>query len=133
MISDHFEPIIHGKAKKESIPIFKSGLLLVASLMLFSLNSCLKNDLQLSSKGTTRTDHSPNKKQEKRAADPHIFFCVWTQMPEFPKGQVALKRYLQGHIQYPSVARKEGIHGTVVVQFLINADGSIEDVREVGS
>ncbi len=54
------------------------------------------------------------------------------QMPTFPGGENALMKYLRDHIRYPSVARENGIQGTVVVQFVVNTDGSIVDVKPVG-
>ncbi|HEX5111287.1 MAG TPA: TonB family protein [Saprospiraceae bacterium] len=50
------------------------------------------------------------------------------QKPEFPGGNEAMYKYLRGHLTYPAAARENGISGTVVVQFLVNASGDIEKV-----
>lgn len=55
------------------------------------------------------------------------------QMPSFPGGQQALMEYLRDHVRYPAIARENGIQGTVVVQFVVNTDGSIVEVRTVGA
>jgi periplasmic protein TonB len=48
---------------------------------------------------------------------------VWTeQMPEFNGN---LSAYLQKHLRYPDAARENNIEGRVVVQFVVNEDGSI--------
>lgn len=57
------------------------------------------------------------------------------KMPAFPGGDQALQAYLQKNIRYPAAARENGIEGTVVLQFVVNTDGSISDIkplREVG-
>lgn len=55
------------------------------------------------------------------------------QMPRFQGGEKALMKYLHDHIRYPAAARENGIQGTIVVQFIINADGSIEAVKTIGA
>ena len=51
------------------------------------------------------------------------------QMPEFPGGQSALKKYLSDNIKYPALAVEYGKQGTAIIQFVVNADGSISDVE----
>lgn len=51
------------------------------------------------------------------------------QKPEFPGGDAALFKYVSDSIRYPSLARENGIQGKVIVSFLINKDGSINDVK----
>jgi protein TonB len=66
-------------------------------------------------------------------ADANKVFQFVEQMPSFPGGEDALMKYLHDHIRYPAVARENGIQGTVVVQFVVNTDGSIVDVKTVGA
>jgi protein TonB len=40
---------------------------------------------------------------------------------------------LHDHIHYPAVACENGIQGTIVVQFIVNTDGTIVDVKTVGA
>ena len=53
------------------------------------------------------------------------------QMPRFPGGEAALMRYLQENIQYPAEAAKNNIQGRVVVQFVVEKDGHIGEVKVV--
>lgn len=48
---------------------------------------------------------------------------------EFPGGTEALYKYLSSNIHYPEAARENGTQGTVILQFTVNADGSIEDIQ----
>lgn len=60
--------------------------------------------------------------------DNQIFMIV-EQMPQFPNGDI--NAYLSSHIKYPVVAQENGIQGRVIVQFVVNQDGSIVDVTVV--
>ena len=54
-------------------------------------------------------------------------FQVVENQPEFPGGMGELMKYLQKNIKYPPVCQDQGIQGRVVVQFVVNSDGSIVD------
>jgi protein TonB len=54
-------------------------------------------------------------------------FQVVEDMPEFPGGTQALLQYLKKNIKYPTICQEQGIQGRVVVQFVVNKDGSIVD------
>ena len=49
------------------------------------------------------------------------------QMPQFPGGYQALNTYINTHVRYPSDA-PVGRKGQVVIQFVVNADGSLSDL-----
>lgn len=54
-------------------------------------------------------------------------FQVVEAMPEFPGGMAELMKYLQKSIKYPSISQENGVQGRVIVQFVVNKDGSIVD------
>jgi len=54
---------------------------------------------------------------------------VVDQLPEFPGGEDELIRYLSEHIQYPERAREQGAQGKVVVGFVVNKDGLIDELK----
>ena len=58
-------------------------------------------------------------------------FQVVEQQPEFPGGMAELMKYLQKNIKYPSICQEQGIQGRVIVQFVVNTDGSIVDAQVV--
>ena len=60
-------------------------------------------------------------------------FEVVENMPEFPGGQAALMQYLAKNIKYPTIAQENGTQGRVIVQFVVNKDGSIVDAKVVRS
>ncbi|MGK7369734.1 MAG: energy transducer TonB [Candidatus Halalkalibacterium sp. M3_1C_030] len=55
------------------------------------------------------------------------FFVVVENMPELIGGM----KKLQGCVNYPEMARKAGIEGQVVVQFVVNTEGKVEDPRVI--
>ena len=60
-------------------------------------------------------------------------FEVVENMPDFPGGQAALMQYLAKNIKYPTIAQENGTQGRVIVQFVVNKDGSIVDAKVVRS
>ena len=56
-------------------------------------------------------------------------FNVVEQMPEFPGGSIELMKFLSENIKYPEAASKAGTQGRVIAQFIVEADGSISNVK----
>lgn len=56
-------------------------------------------------------------------------YTVVENPPKFPGGDQARAEYLSSKIVYPEGARKNGIEGTVYVSFIVQADGSVTDVK----
>ena len=56
-------------------------------------------------------------------------FDVVEQMPSFPGGMGALMSWLSQNIKYPVIAAENGVQGRVIVQFVVEKDGSITDVK----
>jgi len=56
-------------------------------------------------------------------------FDVVEQMPSFPGGPSALMQYLNSNITYPVIAAENGVQGRVIIQFVVEKDGSVSDVH----
>ena len=50
-------------------------------------------------------------------------------MPSFPGGDAALMRFISEHVVYPEEAAKNKIEGKVIVQFIVEKDGSVGEVK----
>ncbi len=48
-------------------------------------------------------------------------------MPSFPGGAKAMYKYIYTHIKYPVEARKNGIQGKVVIEFMVDEKGVLSD------
>lgn len=55
------------------------------------------------------------------------------QMPVFKGGDAEMMKFLGSNITYPADAVKAGVEGLVVVSFVIDAKGSVDDVKVVKS
>ena len=55
------------------------------------------------------------------------------QMPEYPGGVVEMTKFLQRNIQYPANAAKNEVEGRVILQFVVEKDGQIGEVKVVRS
>ncbi len=64
---------------------------------------------------------------EEEEEEPEIFFIVET-MPEFPGGELGLRKYIATHVKYPNIARENGIEGKVYVRFCVTSKGTVEKV-----
>lgn len=60
-------------------------------------------------------------------------YNVVEEQPEFPGGMGELMKFLQVNIRYPKEAQAKGIQGRVIVQFVVNSDGSICDEKLIKS
>ncbi len=60
--------------------------------------------------------------------EPEIFTVV-EQMPTFPGGDAEMIKYLSNNIKYPSIARDNGIEGTVVLEFIVDENGKISEIK----
>jgi protein TonB len=58
-------------------------------------------------------------------------YTVVEQMPEFPGGERALQKYLSNSVKYPVIATENGIQGKVFVNFVVDRNGSISNVKIV--
>ena len=58
-------------------------------------------------------------------------FKVVEQMPTFALGQVALLKYLEQNISYPQIAKENGVEGMVIVQMIVERDGSLSNVHVI--
>ncbi|HNZ69732.1 MAG: M56 family metallopeptidase [Prolixibacteraceae bacterium] len=57
-----------------------------------------------------------------------VFFIV-EEMPEYPGGEAALRKFISEKILYPVIAQENGIQGKVYVSFVVSADGSVRNAR----
>ncbi|MEZ4936032.1 MAG: energy transducer TonB [Crocinitomicaceae bacterium] len=67
---------------------------------------------------------------ENNSSDEEIFTIV-EQQPEFPGGFENMILYIQGNFVYPKEDFKNKIQGTVYIQFVIEKDGSVSNIRVI--
>ncbi|GAA6433452.1 MULTISPECIES: energy transducer TonB [Bacteroides] len=75
--------------------------------------------------------HIPVTVDEEVVVEDDIFVIV-EENPQFPDGGTAgLLQYLGKNIKYPTIPQENGTQGRVTVQFVVNKDGSIVDVKVI--
>lgn len=60
-------------------------------------------------------------------------FMVVEQMPEFPGGIKELMTYLKDNIKYPKAAQDKKVQGRVIVQFVVEKDGTPTEFNVIRS
>jgi len=51
------------------------------------------------------------------------------EMPQFPNGEKALQIWIAENVKYPAEAQEKNIEGRVYVGFVVNKEGSVEEVK----
>ncbi|GHT08125.1 cell envelope biogenesis protein TonB [Bacteroidia bacterium] len=126
------------KKQTSSISIVKYTLVIPLFTALLFFNSCLKTDKQQGQEPASEPEvttiaigePSPNEATEKQSTDAKIWEIV-EQIPQFPGGDGELLKWLADNIEYPQSAIDQSITGTVIMKFVVLADGSIGDVEIV--
>lgn len=68
---------------------------------------------------------------EKKGEATKDVFKIVEQMPSYPGGPADLLKFLATNINYPKAAKDAGIEGMVVIQYVIEKDGSITNAKVV--
>lgn len=69
-----------------------------------------------------------NSAPEKEIEPDEVFFVV-EDMPEFPGGEMALRKEITSRVQYPEIAVEKGIQGKVFVSFVVAKNGKITNAK----
>jgi TonB family protein len=79
---------------------------------------------------TTKTkDYSPfsDIESEQKAIEGEIF-TMTEQMAEFTGDMGTFAKFLQMNLKYPAAAQRANVQGKVYIQFVVNTDGSIQNI-----
>lgn len=74
-----------------------------------------------------QTDQQKKKGTAKMKGDKVLDTC--DKLPEFEGGQEQLMKLLQANVRYPEAAQSMGVQGRIVVEFIVEKDGSVSDVK----
>lgn len=93
----------------------------------------VKNDIEVADNVSTVSEDMNTTHQiiwippvvETEVVDEDIIVDVAGIMPEFPGGMAALMKYLGTNIKYPTISQEMGSMGRVIVQFVVDKDGTI--------
>ena len=74
--------------------------------------------------------YTPVEVEEEEVEEEQIFQIV-EEAASFPGGIGECMKWLGKNIKYPTISQESGVQGRVIVQFVINRDGSIVDAKVV--
>ncbi|HDZ42074.1 MAG TPA: TonB family protein [Bacteroidetes bacterium] len=87
----------------------------------------LKEKVEAMSKVPTSAKATVDRKKKEE------IFVVVEDMPQFPGGMEALKSFIYDNLEYPEKPKQEGIEGKVTVEFTVDTQGNVEDIKVVKS
>ena len=88
------------------------------------VTSAVKNTAEIGEKAVESSD-------PKKVFTGKVYDLV-DEMPSFPGGLEELYKWIDNNVQYPAVARENGI-GRVIVKFIVEKDGSLSDSTVIRS
>ena len=81
------------------------------------VTSAVKNTAEIGEKAVESSD-------PKKVFTGKVYDLV-DEMPSFPGGLEELYKWIDNNVQYPAVARENGIEGRVILKFIVEKDGSL--------
>lgn len=79
----------------------------------------------------TVVEKKPEPVKEVKKDEGPVNMAMVEQKPTFPGGDSEMYKWLGNNIVYPPAASEEGVSGKVTVQFVVEKDGSITNVKVV--
>ncbi|MBQ3323624.1 MAG: energy transducer TonB [Muribaculaceae bacterium] len=76
-----------------------------------------------------KEEPKPEPKKEEPKPEKDEVFQSAAHMPSYPGGDAALMKYLSDHLRYPQAAADNNIQGKVIVQFVVEKNGKIGEVK----
>ena len=58
-------------------------------------------------------------------------FSVVEKMPEFPGGEAKMYEFIGKNMKYPNKAKEANVHGKVYVQFVVEEDGKLSNIKVI--
>ena len=119
---------------KRRINMIKKPKRSVRRLKLYSLTALAMTGVLFACSSSPKTQNSvatihQEKMQVASTPDTSKIFMEVEKMPEYPGGINALMNYLATNIHYPEKAKKDKVQGRVFINFVINKDGSVSNVK----
>lgn len=77
-----------------------------------------------------QTNNQVDRGEVSTNSDNTIYEVAATQ-PQYPGGHVALSNFVKSNIKYPADAKQKGVDGIVVLQFVVEKNGSLSDIKVI--
>ncbi len=71
--------------------------------------------------------------KEEEVKKDEVFVNIVEEPAEFPGGDLALYKYISDHVDYPMIARENGVQGKVLVKFIVDEQGNATNAEIIRS
>jgi TonB family protein len=98
----------------------------------FAQNKASKSKFYTTPIGIDKTEIENSDKSNRSGTTqtiPDTIYEYAEQMPEFPEGDKAMQSFIQKNIRYPKNAQYNGISGKVIIKFIVDENGNMQDVQ----
>ena len=124
--------------KKSASAAFKALLpVAVAALCAVTFADCNSQKESLLDNGIVKTsDNKGTIKVARQADENNDVFMVIEEMPEFPGGEMAMRKFIAENVRYPEDAKADNAQGTAYVKFIVDKTGKVTEpsiVRGTGN
>ena len=73
-------------------------------------------------------------KKIKYTCDEDSIYVIVDKMPEFPGGEIALRKFIDGHVKYPEdIPIEEANIGKIYIEFCVDKKGKVERTKVIRS
>lgn len=91
----------------------------------------IKVDLDAESTDDTKVEEIQIKEEKEPEEDPNVIFAIVEEQASPKNGMKAFYDFVYSKIKYPAQARRMQVEGRVFCEFVVNKDGSIQDVKVI--
>jgi len=127
LIKTRFKMMTKTKTKKTAL--LKMVFVVPAAVVLALIFSISVTDRVIAQTDSEVKKVANTQEPVKKAQKEEVIFTVVEKMPEYPGGKEAMFKFIGSNVKYPSEARKNGIHGTSYITYIVEKDGKVNDVR----
>ena len=118
----------------DGVPVSKEDVALVQKELITSVNVLSKEKAvavygEKGSCGAVVITTDRQESGQNSVDDNDMVFDMCEQMPKFVQEGGDLFKYLSKHLAYPKQAHELGVQGRVIVQFVVEKDGSLSNIR----
>ena len=132
------------RKRTHNIMVGKYLMFIPVAALLLLFSNCANKKADKVQSDTEKADTIELTAEPEKTAEPQVdititetkgdsIYSVVETMPDFPGGQKELLSFLSRNIKYPTKAIENKIQGRVIVQFVVNKDGSIFGAKVVRS
>ena len=119
-------------ANAHRTPWYRYVMIVPVFISLFLIFSCQEESEMTKLDDLSQQYKDAETEEEKNAlADADETYMVVEDQPEPEGGMKAFYKYVTENLNYPTEARQKGIEGKVFVQFVVDKDGSLSEVKAI--